>query len=153
MTRLLPRGATGFVMPVRKPDRRSLLAVVHEVARREGYDVAETVTGDADRVRTYEVRQLNSSRASDVWLVIHKSVPLVAVVDAEPVPLGPLRIVDWSPLTAEQVRDVGWWLMSSDEGTAQPDQVQLAALDPVEIEQINYWRPQSVADVAFNSWD
>lgn len=87
------------------------------------------------------------------WVLLHTVVPLVAVVDEDPCASFPLPITGWDPLTSGDIASLGWRLLTATEAASAPTQELLAELDAAELEQIDYWRPATLGEVAFNCWD
>jgi len=44
-------------------------------------------------------------------------------------------------------------VVTADELKRKPTESNLDSLDATELEQIEYWKPQSVGEIAFNWWD
>lgn len=84
----------------------------------------------------------------------HSTYPLIAFVE----PLAPnmceLRFRDAAPISkriAELFPDVA--IASADDLAQQIDAADLAQLNRAERDQVKYWKPHTVGELAFNWWD
>ncbi|RJQ83386.1 hypothetical protein D5S17_00465 [Pseudonocardiaceae bacterium YIM PH 21723] len=89
------------------------------------------------------------AQAPDTMLVLgHTLLPLVAATDC---PGG--RFVELPADLAEAYAAKGFEPLAAADLIRPLDQADTSALHPAELEQISYWRPETIGALLFNHWD
>lgn len=146
---LLPRGITGFwsVNANQPPflDEKAFRRMCHALARENGGTVAEVDTDTASR-NFYSAKLSRYDQSVFLLQNIHYPYAAFAQRDADGrfiftgpperlrLPEGTVRFL--SPAELNQN-----WCGLCEE------------LSPEELEQVNYWKPQTVGEIIFNTWD
>lgn len=146
---LLPRGITGFWGADTEPppllDEKAFRQMCHALARESGGTVTETDTDTS--ARNFYSAEL-SRYGQSVVLLQNIHYPYIAFARSDPsggfawtsrpewlqMPDGPVRFLGPDELTQD-------WRGLCGEMSME------------ELEQIRYWKPQTVGEVIFNTWD
>jgi hypothetical protein len=106
-------------------------------------------------LRSFRPLHLEHRHEPSIWALFHNVVPVVAFTDVNPeheLVIGH-RLIDWSALPPDRVADCGWVLLSRTRGLERPQDSDLVALSTHEIDEIRRWRPATIGEILFNSWD
>src|SRR5581483_1209087 len=128
---VLPRGATGFlsdgVVPLSHDERRLMIGLVHDAARKAG---CSALAIDRTSVESFHSFAINPrSQSPTCWVLLHRVIRVVAVVDRDPgttIPIAP-HVVD-SLLDPDRVGEVGWRVLSREEAARSLSPSSLAEL-------------------------
>lgn len=154
---LLPGGITGFYdrddKPLRFTDSATFRRHCHEAARCVGGCVVSVNTPDtSDVTRNFAIGTLALAGA-EVAVLLNAHHPIVAFADPPGEGEDRLRFRD-CPKLAEVFGSFGVYQVvpaaELDEALT-PD--SLAELSEIERQQVVYWEPTRVGDLAFNWWD
>ncbi|WP_228473055.1 hypothetical protein [Streptomyces cyaneochromogenes] len=146
----LERGATGFFSGpvVSRTDPGVCRTAWYAAARAARGRVGEFVAQGC--AQNYHRATIND-RDGDHCALFHDHYPLIAFVD-EP--------RDWytdqfrePPAWAAVLGDLGFTVLSASVLLSPLSSVDTSALSDVEWRNIDYWRPETVGAVLFNSWD
>lgn len=153
---ILRRGITGFRHvddePLPETDRQAFHRHCHEVARRVKGRVVAGVSPLKEVEHNFAYRVI-ATPSGQVAVLLNAHYPIIAF--AAPLLAGDMvhRFMDCSAL-AEAFRSVEVYeVMGSADLEAPADPHALRELLPVELEQVEYWRPRRVGDLIFNFWD
>jgi hypothetical protein len=152
----LPRGTTGFWRHGDSPPATDLWAFrehCHEAARRAGGRVASVEPTDPGGVSRNFALAVLTLPAGVVGVTLNAHHPLVAFADPPAAAGVGLRFRDCPELAAAFEAFGAYRVASAAEWERPPTPADLAGLAPVEREQVAYWRPRRLGDVAFHWWD
>ena len=97
--------------------------------------------------------QLDGSDIS-ILMLGHSTYPLIAFAEPTDQNVCQLRFVDCTRIAKElQNLFPGVTIADSGELTRKVTETDIERLDDVERKQIQYWKPTTVGEVAFNWWD
>lgn len=146
----LERGSTGFFSgsTVPRTDPRACRTAWYAAAR-----AARGHVGDF-AVRAYAQSYDSATigdRDGDHCALFHAHYPLIAFVD---------ELRDWytdqfrePPAWAATLQDFGFTVLSASVLLSPLSAVDTSALSAAEWQHIEYWQPETVGAVLFNSWD
>ncbi|MGC3862294.1 hypothetical protein ACPSM1_19140 [Micromonospora chersina] len=147
----LPPGATGFSPPPGdQADVRAFTAVCHHAA----HAIDATVTGVTPAGATPNFHTVEITHVQHHIAVLrHTTAPFIAF--ARPHANGDAiqTFVDHPDLAAAITNLTDAQVLTVDQLQTPVAQVDLSALDSHEHDQINYWKPTTLGDLLFNSWD
>lgn len=147
------RGITGFategpVVPHPASELKAFSRACHEVARRRGARVVDLV--GASTTPSFHLARLDAGGRTCAVLC-NATLPVLAFADV-PVQMGSLRFRD-EPALRREYEQLGYECPTAAE-LERPARVEdLDQLEPVELDQIRYWNPARLGDVAFNWFD
>jgi hypothetical protein len=154
---VLPAGITGFYdrgdEPLTVTDLPTFRGHCHEAARRAGGRVVSVINPyPAGLCRNFAVGTL-ALPGGAVAVLFNAHHPVIAFADPPGEGEVVLRFRD-CPELAEAFRSFGVYEVVPAAELEQPVTADaLRELSEVEREQVAYWRPRRVGDVAFNWWD
>jgi len=126
-------------------------SIVFAVAAPLGYAVSSV----AERGVTPSFHSALLSKGDNAVSILgHSTYPIFAFAEPLQMHSCQLRFVDSEPLSREIATlfpDVT--VATTTELNRKLADNDLAKLDAAELEQVKYWEPKSVGDVAFNWWD
>ena len=145
-------GSTGVLVPGAKaPDTRPLLSLLHELARTNRLVLTAT---RIEAVRSFRAWTLSHMSGSTLSVVVHRIVPVFALVDAPAVDLAVGRhVIDRYEAELERSCEVGWHRLGSAEAQVTANSKVTAGLAAAELKEIAYWKPATVGELLFNHWD
>ena len=154
---VLPGGITGFWdrgdESLTVTDVRAFRGHCHDAARRAGGRVKSFVYPNPDGLCRNFAVGLIALPAGDVAAALNAHHPVVAFADPPAVGEMALRFRD-CPELAAAFRSFGVYRVASAAELEQPPTPSaLAELSAIELEQVAYWEPRRLGDVAFNWWD
>jgi hypothetical protein len=150
----LPRGATGFRHagdpPPSAPDPREFTRIVHDVARRmNGRVLAVDPAGGR---RSFHAAML-TYRDRELELVGHVLLPLLALARLRSGSDMTLSFLDDPEVSGKLGAYEPYRVPCTAELTLPVARADLSELGEVEMDQIHYWRPETVGELVFNFWD
>lgn len=154
---VLPGGIAGFWSrgdePLPMTDMRAFRGHCHEAARRAGGRVVSVTHPNPDGLRRNFAVATLTLPAGEVAVVLNAHQPLVAFADPPAGGEMGLRFRD-CPVLATAFESFGVYRVASVAELEQPPTPDaLAELSAIELEQVAYWEPPRLGDVAFNWWD
>ncbi|MGW5878067.1 hypothetical protein ACWFMI_16135 [Nocardiopsis terrae] len=149
----LERGATGFrdrgEAELPRTDPAAFRGACWEAARRAG----GTVGGpDGAGVAGFLSATIRCGAREHVVLG-HPHLRVVAFADAPVVPGGPVPVFNGPPGWAVGFEVLGFDCLTAEELGTPLSEADLGALSRAEHAQIRHWRPDTVGELLFNSWD
>lgn len=146
---MLPKGITGFWSVETQPppvlDKRAFRRLCHLLAQENGGTVAEVDTDTAER--NFYFAKIYGYDIS-VFLLQNIHYPYAAFARRDAAGGFVLtRQPGWFRLPEGQVRFLSLAELNQDwRGLCEK-------LNPEELEQIHYWKPQTIGEIIFNHWD
>lgn len=153
---VLPRGITGFRHVDDPP-----LPVCNMRLFRGRCDIASHAVGGRVVSTESSLRRVEASfvcvtlelLSGPVSVVLNRIYPVLAFVVPPSHHPDKLRFVD-VPALSGAFRDFGIYeILTALEAQAPVTDEARRELAPVEVEELQYWRPQCVGEVVFNYWD
>ncbi|KAB1100218.1 hypothetical protein F6X54_32120 [Micromonospora aurantiaca] len=147
----LPPGATGFNPPPGgQADPRVFAGICHHTARAIDATVASvTPAGVTPSFHTVTI----ASVQQHIAVLRHTTLPLIAF--ARPHANGDVTVtfVDHPDLAAAITHLTDAQVLTVNQLQTPLAQIDLSLLDPGEHHQIDYWKPITLGELLFNSWD
>jgi hypothetical protein len=149
----LPPGTTGFDAPpgtMSDVALRAAMSACYDAARRTSGRVAGVAEpGETPSFHTV----LMAYRAARVAVLVHATVPLVAVAAPITAPGTKITFITRPDLAAALTARPALWVLTTEELNTPIEDVDLSALSDKEHALIAQWKPQTVGELAFNYWD
>lgn len=149
------RGATGF----RHRRDGALTGVDQRLLRQACWAAATRIRGTADQARwvspaTYSCTALRGRDGRSVAVVVaHLHLPFVLPAEVAPCSAGVPGALSPEPEWAEVFTGFGFTVLDDATLRIPLAEVDLSALARVEREQVRVWRPATLGELLFNSWD
>ncbi len=142
---MLERGITGFDPSVKGVDPKSFSEACYAVARTCSGRVSEL---DSDVVtKNFFVARIDGP-TQGVFVLCNSSFPIVAF--AEQIDPRPFVLVD---APAEEFTIRNFSILHARKAKRPVEARDLERLSHHELKQVEYWRPKTLADLVFNTWD
>lgn len=150
---MLVRGITGFRdssdPPLSSTDRRAFLAALHTAAR-EVHAVIRSERG-RDPVANFLEMEVTTPDGDELTVLVNDHEPLVAFSPGSP---APTRFVSYPELAlALEAADAQFRVLEPAELNRSVTDSDLTHLGEAELDQVAYWKPQTLGEVIFNRWD
>lgn len=151
---MLRRGVTAFFNSAQRGTNPEVTlsdfkAILYPAARAAGAEVGQV----AERSVTPNFHQATLRLPDrDVVVLCNSVYPIVAFAES-PVEPGTIVFTDAASLSAVFEAGGRCDVLRKAEAERRVHPSDLAALDPVEREQFEYWLPNRLGDVIFNWWD
>lgn len=146
---LLPRGITGFwngnTAPPPFSDGEAFCQMCYSIALESGWMVTEVDTDTASR-NFYSAKLSKYDQSVFVLQNVHYPYAVFAQQDDD----GGYIFIgspEWFQLPEGTVRFLSPAELNQDRSGL------CGELSPEELEQIRYWKPQTVGEIVFNTWD
>lgn len=150
----LPRGSTGFrcagERPPSAPDPREFTRIVHDVVRRTNGRVL--AVDPAEGRRSFHAATL-TYRDRELEAVGHVLLPLLALARRRRGSDMTLSFLDDPEVSGKLGACEPYRVLGMAELALPVARVDLSELGEVEMDQIRYWRPETVGELVFNFWD
>ncbi len=125
--------------------------VVFAVANSVSLHVTELT--ESEFTPNFHSAHLNNSNTS-LTVVGHSSYPIFAFCKPFKQHECQLHFVNRTTIAIEMKYIFPYVTVATvEELNREPTKIDLDALDAVELEQIKYWKPQSIGEIVFNWWD
>ena len=153
---ILQRGITGFsdrgqhgTMP--KFSLAEFKRIVFAAARPLKYGVSDIV--ESGVTPNFHSALLTTPETA-VSVIGHSTYPVFAVSEPLQTYLCELSFADCEALSREiEAMFPSITFATADELNCKPTESNLVNLDKSELEQLTYWKPQTIGEVVFNWWD
>lgn len=153
----IPRGTTGFryfkEAPLPETDRRAVAELSYQWARNLGGTVEQILPPSLTSTYYAAVLAHGQYEVQHVTVLFHRHLPLLALVSHPPRDLDDLCVID-DPIVTEAMPDYSeFQLLAHDQLAAPVTSTSLSELAATELNQIAYWKPETIGEVLFNLWD
>lgn len=151
----LPRGITGFRHvddpPLPVCDFAAFRGHCHAAARALGGSIA-IIEAPLRGIETNFVRAVLQFSTGSIAVLLNSHFPVIAFAEPQGEGEVGVRFIDSANL-AQAFRSFGAYEVPDASVMTAPLTPQACRnLAPVEMEEVEYWRPQRVGDVVFNFW-
>ena len=150
----LPEGVTGFGLAAQRHSTsvRSFSTACYQAIRCIGGTVVLVREANEGASCSFHEATLALPLGMQIRVLCNAHFPLLAFAEATHARSDwDFRFVD-HPTLAEAFGNP-WTVLRADELQQFPDEEVLRLLGSEEVNQLEYWRPQSVGHVVFNHWD
>ncbi len=153
---ILNRGITGFILsgdpPLATTDERAFFSVCQTVALALNGNIESFEPPSKYREKSFSIATLKLADQS-LSIILHANFPYVAF--AQPILRDQTSIsfVDYPEAELEFQRFADYTILTAEELGTPVWQVDLSNLGEAELEQIEYWKPETVGELVFNFWD
>lgn len=151
--KLLRPGITGFApshgAPLGHVDLKTWKSDIYTVARTAGLRVLDVQPASVTP-NFHSAALMSKDRA--LFVLCNASLPVVAVVAERPAP-GRLLFVNDERIASSFKRQGTYLVADATDLARRLTGADVAALGPVEQDQIAYWKPETVGEVVFNWFD
>jgi hypothetical protein len=152
---IVRKGITSFFVHLDIPEFRfdCFHKIVTSFSKPMGYEIVEMKErGVTPNFHIATLKRRKSRQDETISILGHASFPIIAF--AEPLETCEIRFRDaFSIATRINVVFPNVTIATCEELAKKIEKSDLEQLDRIERDQIKYWKPQTIGELAFNWWD